>query len=73
MNPHSLPYGWQDQSITSYVLPHPGDVRGAGEATLVVTRDYQAVRETPPGDEFLERYADCQLVGGHRDHDGNTG
>ncbi len=58
----SLPHGWQDQSVTSYVLPRPGDPRGVGEATLVVTRDYEAVRELPAGEGFLDRYADRQLV-----------
>lgn len=56
----SLPHGWQDQSVTSYVLPNPGAAGGA--ATLVVTRDYQSVRDAPPADDFLERYIDRQLV-----------
>lgn len=58
----TLPLGWQDQSVASYVLPRAGDPAGAGEATLVVTRDYQSVRDLPPGDDFLERYADKQFV-----------
>ena len=38
----ALPAGWQDQSVTTWVLPRPGGdgfVEPGGAATLVVTRD----------------------------------
>lgn len=61
----TLPPGWEDQSVTSFVLPRPGGdgaAAAAGAATLVVTRDYASARALPAGEEFLERYADRQLA-----------